>query len=125
MDADEKSKKLANAPDYHGEMQVVSNEDTEMTCTEIILVVLVTILSFLLFPLTCLCMCREIKQTERGVIFRFGKLKSLEPLSPGLNVVIPLIEALKRVDIRSQVLDVPPQRVGSFFIHFLIIGDGL
>ncbi|MEN2496878.1 MAG: hypothetical protein MHMPM18_001342 [Marteilia pararefringens] len=113
MDAEE-SKKLANVPhgdDDHGEMQVVGNEDTEMTSTERTVVLVATFLCYLLFPLTCLCMFQQIKQTERGLIFRFGKLKSLEPLFPGLNVVIPGIEELKTVDIRSQVLDVPPQRV--------------
>lgn len=50
-----------------------------------------------------------VQQHERGVVERFGRFK--EEVNPGLKVILPFIEALRRVDMREQVIDVPPQEV--------------
>ena len=46
---------------------------------------------------------------ERGLIERFGKYN--REAKPGLNIVIPWVERLIIVDMREQVIDVPPQEV--------------
>ena len=46
---------------------------------------------------------------QRGVVERLGKYK--ETVDPGLRFVIPLIEKVRKVDMREQVIDVPPQEV--------------
>jgi regulator of protease activity HflC (stomatin/prohibitin superfamily) len=50
-----------------------------------------------------------LKEYERGVIFRLGRMVS--PRGPGLTYVIPLVETMVRVDLRTVTLDVPPQDV--------------
>jgi regulator of protease activity HflC (stomatin/prohibitin superfamily) len=50
-----------------------------------------------------------LKEFERGVIFRLGRLVGAR--GPGLIYVIPLIERMLRVDMRTITLDVPPQDV--------------
>ncbi len=50
-----------------------------------------------------------VQQHERGVVERFGRFK--EEVNPGLKVILPFVEALRRVDMREQVIDVPPQEV--------------
>jgi len=45
---------------------------------------------------------------ERGVIFRLGRLVSKDPIGPGIGIVIPLIDRLVRVDLRTVTMDVPP-----------------
>lgn len=50
-----------------------------------------------------------LKEYERGVIFRLGRMVS--PRGPGIMYVIPLIEKMLRVDLRTVTLDVPPQDV--------------
>ncbi|MBR1417235.1 MAG: slipin family protein [Bacilli bacterium] len=63
----------------------------------IVFVVIVIILSSL----------KQIDQYERGIKFRFGKFVSI--MNPGLNLVLPIIESCKKVDIRTKVIDVPEQ----------------
>ncbi|MFO0569524.1 MAG: SPFH domain-containing protein, partial [Polyangiaceae bacterium] len=54
---------------------------------------------------------RVINEYERGVIFRLGKVGQSGVKSPGLRIVLPLIDRLVRVDLRTVTLDVPPQEV--------------
>ena len=48
-----------------------------------------------------------LKEYERGVIFRLGRLVGTR--GPGLIVIIPGIEKMVRMSLRTVVLDVPPQ----------------
>ena len=50
-----------------------------------------------------------VRQHESGIIERFGKYR--ETVTPGLHVIIPAIDAMRRVDMREIVVDVPPQEV--------------
>jgi regulator of protease activity HflC (stomatin/prohibitin superfamily) len=50
-----------------------------------------------------------VSQYEKGLIERFGRYDRM--VDPGLRFIIPFIERIKRVDMREQVVDVPPQEV--------------
>ena len=50
-----------------------------------------------------------LKEYERGVIFRFGRLSSTK--GPGIFVIIPFVDKMVKVDLRIVTLDVPPQDV--------------
>jgi len=50
-----------------------------------------------------------MKEYERAVIFRLGRM--VDPRGPGIIYVIPLIERMLRVDLRTITMDVPPQDV--------------
>jgi len=52
---------------------------------------------------------KVLKEFERGVIFRLGRLVS--DRGPGVIYVIPMIERMQRVDLRTVTMDVPPQDV--------------
>lgn len=52
---------------------------------------------------------RILKEYERGVAFRLGRLR--EPLSPGVRIVLPGLDKLIRVDLRVVTLTIPPQEV--------------
>ena len=52
---------------------------------------------------------RILREYERGVIFQLGRFWSVK--GPGLIVVIPVIQQMVRVDLRTVVFDVPPQDV--------------
>jgi regulator of protease activity HflC (stomatin/prohibitin superfamily) len=54
---------------------------------------------------------RVIRQYERAVIFRLGKIK--KERGPGLFSLIPLVDKMVRVDMRVRELDVPKQTVIS------------
>lgn len=66
----------------------------------------VLVIAFLFVLLTSL---RVLKEYQRGVIFRLGKVAGVK--GPGLIVVWPLIDQMKRVDLRVVTMDVPPQDV--------------
>ena len=52
---------------------------------------------------------KVLKEYERGVIFRLGRLVASR--GPGIIYVIPLIEKMQRIELRTVTMDVPPQDV--------------
>jgi regulator of protease activity HflC (stomatin/prohibitin superfamily) len=52
---------------------------------------------------------RILREYERGVIFRLGRLIGVK--GPGLILLIPLIDKMVKVSLRTVVMDVPPQDV--------------
>jgi len=52
---------------------------------------------------------RVLREYERGVIFRLGRLIATK--GPGLILLIPLIDRMVKVDLRTVTLNVPPQEV--------------
>ena len=52
---------------------------------------------------------KQVSEYERGVKFCFGKFKKI--MNPGWNIVLPIIESYKKIDIRTKVIDVPEQEV--------------
>lgn len=67
------------------------------------IVVGVVVLALLAFSI------RVLKEYERGVAFRLGRLR--EPLQPGVRLLVPVIDSLVRVDLRVVTLTIPPQEV--------------
>ncbi|MEO0246600.1 MAG: slipin family protein [candidate division WOR-3 bacterium] len=54
-------------------------------------------------------MVRVLREYERGVIFRLGRLIGVR--GPGLIILIPFIDKMVKISLRTIVLDVPPQDV--------------
>ena len=52
---------------------------------------------------------RVLKEYERGVAFRLGRLRPV--LGPGLRLLVPGVDKLVRVDLRVVTLTIPPQEV--------------
>jgi regulator of protease activity HflC (stomatin/prohibitin superfamily) len=52
---------------------------------------------------------RIVRPYQRGVVEQLGKFK--ETVEPGLRIIIPFIQVVRLVDMREQVIDVPPQEV--------------
>ncbi|GFP37210.1 hypothetical protein HKBW3S44_00890 [Candidatus Hakubella thermalkaliphila] len=52
---------------------------------------------------------RILKEYERGVMFRLGRLQGVK--GPGIILMIPLVDRIVRVDLRTVTMDVPPQEV--------------
>jgi len=50
-----------------------------------------------------------LREYERGVIFRFGRLKGVK--GPGIFIIIPFIDKMIKIDLRTVTMDVPPQDV--------------
>src|SRR6201994_4215422 len=52
---------------------------------------------------------RVLREYERGVFFRLGRL--LEPRGPGVVFFIPIVHRIVKVDLRTITLNIPPQEV--------------
>ncbi len=52
---------------------------------------------------------RVLREYERGVIFRFGRLRGAK--GPGIFLLIPFIDKMVKVDLRTVTFDVPPQDI--------------
>ena len=64
----------------------------------ILLIILVVII---------LASIKQIDQYERGVKFTFGKFTKI--MNPGWNIVLPIFQSYRKVDIRTKAVDVPEQ----------------
>lgn len=65
------------------------------------------LLIFLVFILASAI--KILKEYERGVIFRLGRL--IKTKGPGLIILIPVVDRMVKVSLRTVVMDVPPQDV--------------
>jgi regulator of protease activity HflC (stomatin/prohibitin superfamily) len=69
-----------------------------------------------LFPIIVIALLiaysiRVLREYERGVVFLLGRFWKVK--GPGLVLVVPFIQQMVRMDLRTRVLDVPPQDVIS------------
>src|SRR5204862_6579580 len=71
--------------------------------------ILVAILLFLVV-LLLISAIKVAREYERGIIFRLGRLLS-EPKGPGLFLLIPIVDKMVKVDLRTITLNIPPQEV--------------
>src|SRR5215467_11244388 len=71
--------------------------------------VAVAVIAFLLI-LFLISAVKVAREYERGVIFRLGRLLP-NPKGPGLFLLIPIVDRMEKVDLRTVTLNVPPQEV--------------
>jgi regulator of protease activity HflC (stomatin/prohibitin superfamily) len=62
---------------------------------------------FIVILVVLLISIRQINQYERGLLFQFGKYKVTK--MPGWRLVLPVIQSMAKVDIRTKTVDVPEQ----------------
>ncbi len=67
------------------------------------LVILAAIFFLVILPASI----KQIDQYEKGIKFSFGKFSKV--MEPGWNIVFPIIQSYKKVDIRTKAVDVPDQ----------------
>ena len=73
----------------------------------VLIIVAVILFLLILFLISAIKVAREY---ERGIIFRLGRLLA-EPKGPGLFILIPIVDRMVRVDLRTITLNIPPQEV--------------
>ena len=75
--------------------------------TVAVVAVIAVVILVLLFFFASVKVAREY---ERGIIFRLGRLLP-EPKGPGLFILIPIVDRMVKVDLRTITLNIPPQEV--------------
>lgn len=82
-----------------------------LNTVESIFVVIAYVVFIMLFPIM-ICYCiRVLQEYERAVILRLGRLKPGGPRGPGMVFILPGIDEIEKVDLRTRSLDVPPQDI--------------
>ena len=66
-----------------------------------IIIILIIVVSIILVSI------RQINEYERGIKFSMGKYSKI--MEPGWNLVLPIFQSFKKVDIRTKAVDVPEQ----------------
>ena len=65
------------------------------------------IIPLVLLIVVLVSMLKILREYERGVVFMLGRFWSVK--GPGLIIIIPILQEMMRVDLRTMVLDVPTQ----------------
>jgi len=73
----------------------------------VLIIVAILLLVLVLFVISAIKVAREY---ERAIVFRLGRLFP-EPKGPGLFILIPIVDRMVRVDLRTVTLNIPPQEV--------------
>jgi regulator of protease activity HflC (stomatin/prohibitin superfamily) len=76
-----------------------------MTAALVVLVVVLFVVVLFLFSAI-----KVAREYERGIVFRLGRLLP-EPKGPGLFLLIPIVDRMVKVDLRTITLNIPPQEV--------------
>jgi regulator of protease activity HflC (stomatin/prohibitin superfamily) len=75
--------------------------------TAVVVAIVVVLVLAVLFLFAAVKVAREY---ERGIVFRLGRLLP-EPKGPGLFLLIPIVDRMVKVDLRTITLNIPPQEV--------------
>src|SRR4028119_648105 len=70
----------------------------------VVVVVAVVVVSVVLSAI------KIVKEYERGVIFRIGRVQG-GPKGPGLFILLPLVDRMVKIDLRTVTMEVPPQEI--------------
>ena len=71
-------------------------------------VVVLIVIAFVLFVFAAAGI-KIVRPYQKGIVEQLGRYKAT--VGPGLKLIIPVIQSLTRIDMREQVVDVPPQEV--------------
>ncbi len=71
----------------------------------VILIIVIAIIGLA----TLVAAVKIVRPYQRGLVERLGKYKTTK--DPGLTLIVPFIETMQLIDMREQVVDVPPQEV--------------
>merc|ERR1712012_274940 len=102
-------------PNRQHQDDVNLENDDESTCSASCFGAILWILSILMilctFPVSMLFCIRIVQEFERAVIFRLGRIKKGGAVGPGLFFIIPCMDQIRVVDLRTVSFDVPPQEI--------------
>lgn len=71
----------------------------------IVVLIVILVLALILLPAAV----KVLPEYQRGVVFRLGRITGIR--GPGLILLIPIIDKMRRIDLRVVTLEVPPQEV--------------
>uniref|UniRef100_UPI0037E723EC stomatin (EPB72)-like 3a n=1 Tax=Semicossyphus pulcher TaxID=241346 RepID=UPI0037E723EC len=95
----------------NGEENVEDKSSGRLGCCGWLLVIISLLFIGATFPLTIFMCVKIVKEYERAVIFRLGRITDRKPKGPGLFFVLPCTDNFVKVDLRTVSFDIPPQEI--------------
>uniref|UniRef100_A0A3Q2PHD9 Stomatin (EPB72)-like 3a n=1 Tax=Fundulus heteroclitus TaxID=8078 RepID=A0A3Q2PHD9_FUNHE len=92
-------------------LSALSVSSTKLGCFGWLLVIISLLFIAVTFPVTLFMCVKIVKEYERAVIFRLGRLSDRKPKGPGLFFVLPCTDNFVKVDLRTVSFDIPPQEI--------------
>lgn len=88
-----------------------NNGSDDANCCGSLLVIFSYILMAITFPVSIFFTLKVVQEYERAVIFRLGRNLSGGAKGPGLFFILPCIDEITTIDLRTITFDVPPQEI--------------
>merc|ERR1712004_588533 len=63
------------------------------------------------FPISLIFCVRIVQEYERAVLFRLGRVKRNGTVGPGMFFIVPCLDTIQVIDLRTVSFDVPPQEI--------------
>jgi len=102
-------------PNRQHQDDVNLENDDDSTCSASCFGAILWILSILMilctFPVSMLFCIRIVQEFERAVIFRLGRVRKNGTVGPGLFFIVPCMDQIRVIDLRTVSFDVPPQEI--------------
>merc|ERR1712037_318908 len=108
------SDKLEMADKNARPSQAVQHDEDDGGCGTFvggIIMVISMLLIICTFPLSLFVTVKQVQEYQRAVIFRLGRVKKGGAVGPGLFFIIPCMDTIQVVDLRTVSFDVPPQEI--------------
>nr|AAH91908.1 Stom protein [Danio rerio]AAI65270.1 Stom protein [Danio rerio] len=91
--------------------KALENTDSDIGLCGWILVIFSILLTLLTLPLSIWMCIKIVKEYERAIIFRLGRILRGGAKGPGLFFILPCTDSFINVDMRTITFDIPPQEV--------------
>ena len=97
---------IYNTPEHES----ISTNQTcfDYLCTSVV-IFLVHLLFLFTLPFSALCTLKLVRQYERFVVYRLGRLRPIK--GPGVVLILPCIDRFQKIDLRTKAFNVPPSKV--------------
>ncbi|KAA0703950.1 Erythrocyte band 7 integral membrane protein [Triplophysa tibetana] len=87
------------------------DDNRGLGCCGWIIVIISAIFAILVFPISIFISIKIVKEYERAVIFRLGRITARKAKGPGIFFIIPCTDSFIKVDLRTVSFDIPPQEI--------------
>lgn len=88
-----------------------SDQTSPPSCIEYVAIIFSWVFTILFFPFA-VCSCyKVVREYQRAVIFRMGRLREGGAKGPGTFFILPCVDECYILDLRTVTFDVPPQEI--------------
>ncbi|XP_049459480.1 erythrocyte band 7 integral membrane protein isoform X1 [Epinephelus fuscoguttatus] len=106
-----RERQQGSATRYLHDVEALEEADSDIGACGWLLVACSILLMLLTLPLSIWCCIKIVKEYERAIIFRLGRILRGGAKGPGLFFILPCTDSFINVDMRTITFDIPPQEV--------------